>query len=63
DGMDIVGVRHIGDIAAYLCGAGSEVACTTLELVSVAYAEPQTTTQQDRSERQEPTLGAFAPVR
>ncbi|MGI9644106.1 MAG: S16 family serine protease, partial [Ilumatobacteraceae bacterium] len=42
DGMDIVGVRHIGDIAAYLCGAGSEVACTTLELVSVAYAEPQT---------------------
>ncbi|MGB3733702.1 MAG: S16 family serine protease [Ilumatobacter sp.] len=26
-GMDVVGVRHIGDVAAYLCGAGSDVAC------------------------------------
>lgn len=25
--MDIVGVRHLGDVAAYLCGSGSRVAC------------------------------------
>lgn len=28
DGLDIVGVRHIADVAAYLCGAGSSYACT-----------------------------------
>lgn len=27
DGMDIVAVRHIGDVAAYLCGTGSIPAC------------------------------------
>lgn len=26
-GMDVVGVRHLGDVAAYLCGAGSSFAC------------------------------------
>ncbi len=26
-GMDIVAVAHVGDVAAYLCGAGSEFAC------------------------------------
>jgi hypothetical protein len=26
-GMDIVAVRHLGDVAAYLCGAGSADAC------------------------------------
>ena len=29
-GMDIVGTRHIADVAAYLCGAGSEYACSIL---------------------------------
>jgi hypothetical protein len=28
DGMDVVAVAHLGDVAAYLCGAGSEDACT-----------------------------------
>jgi hypothetical protein len=28
DGLDVVGVRHIADIAAYLCGTGSNYACT-----------------------------------
>lgn len=28
DGLDIVGVRHIADVAAYLCGARSPYACT-----------------------------------
>lgn len=27
DGMDIVAVAHLGDVAAYLCGAGSTYAC------------------------------------
>ncbi len=26
-GMDIIAVRHIGDVAAYLCGTGSDYAC------------------------------------
>ena len=28
DGLDVVGVRHIADVAAYLCGTGSDYACT-----------------------------------
>jgi hypothetical protein len=27
DGLDIVGIRHIADVAAYLCGNGSTYAC------------------------------------
>jgi len=27
NGMDIVGTRHIADVAAYLCGTGSDYAC------------------------------------
>ncbi len=41
-GMDIVAVAHLGDVAAYLCGAGSDFACdvrtamadTTVETVA-----------------------------
>ena len=28
DGMDVIAVAHLGDVAAYLCGAGSAYACT-----------------------------------
>lgn len=31
--MDVVAVRHIGDVAAYLCGAGSDTACEVEELI------------------------------
>jgi hypothetical protein len=31
DGMDVVAIRHIGDVAAYLCGAGSIPACRVVE--------------------------------
>jgi hypothetical protein len=31
DGLDVVGVRHIADVAAYLCGAGSSYACTIVD--------------------------------
>jgi hypothetical protein len=31
DGMDVVAIRHIGDAAAYLCGAGSIAACRVVE--------------------------------
>ena len=34
DGMDIVAVRHIGDVAAYLCGAGSIPACLVVDELS-----------------------------
>jgi hypothetical protein len=34
DGMDIVGVRHVADVAAYLCGAGSTYACTVTSLLA-----------------------------
>lgn len=33
DGMDIIHVRHIADIAAYLCGTGSTHACHITELL------------------------------
>lgn len=33
DGMDIVHVRHIADVAAYLCGTGSSYACHVTELL------------------------------
>lgn len=34
DRIDLVGVRHIGDVAAYLCGAGSPLACDLLDVIS-----------------------------
>jgi hypothetical protein len=30
-GMDVVAVRHLGDVAAYLCGTGSTNACEVVE--------------------------------
>jgi hypothetical protein len=33
-GTDIVGTRHIADVAAYLCGAGSAYACEILEALA-----------------------------
>jgi hypothetical protein len=33
-GMDVVGVRHLGDVAAYLCGAGSTFACDVEAAIS-----------------------------
>jgi hypothetical protein len=31
--MDVVGIRHIGDVAVYLCGAGSDFACDITRLL------------------------------
>ena len=39
--MDIVAVRHIGDVAAYLCGAGSIAAC---DIVDELAGRPKTAT-------------------
>lgn len=33
-GLDVVGVRHVGDAIAYLCGTGSSVACELLDTVA-----------------------------
>lgn len=33
DGMDVVDVRHLIDVSAYLCGAGSAFACEVTELL------------------------------
>ncbi len=33
EGMDIVGARHIADVAAYLCGTGSGYACHVLDVL------------------------------
>jgi hypothetical protein len=41
EGMDVVAVRHIGDVAAYLCGAGSIPAC---DVVDELVARPETAT-------------------
>ena len=43
DDIDVVGIRHIGDVAAYLCGAGSDFACDiTLLLENVTDASRTT---------------------
>ena len=31
DGVDVVSVGHIADVAAYLCGAGSDFACSIVD--------------------------------
>ncbi len=44
-GMDIVAVAHLGDVAAYLCGAGSDFACdvvAALESTTIAPVGPAT---------------------
>lgn len=56
--VDLVGVRHVGDVAAYLCGAGSVVACELLEAISVHVAQdpalrPIAGIQPDRTPRSE----------
>jgi hypothetical protein len=54
--VDLVGVRHVGDVAAYLCGTGADVACDLLGSLSalagddpavrrIEAARPGTTTQ------------------
>ena len=48
-GMDIVAVAHLGDVAAYLCGAGSDFACDVrtamadITIGSIATANEQAT--------------------
>jgi hypothetical protein len=43
DGMDVVVIRHIGDVAAYLCGAGSIPACRVVEELGDRSDEAATT--------------------
>lgn len=39
--VDLVGVRHVGDVAAYLCGTGADAACDLLgELSALAREDP-----------------------
>lgn len=33
NGMDVVGIRHIADVAAYLCGTGSNYACGIVDIL------------------------------
>lgn len=40
-GLDVVGVRHVGDAVAYLCGAGSTVACDLLPAVAGLATAPE----------------------
>ncbi len=42
DGMDVIGVRHVGDVAAYLCGAGSDEACRIRLLLSEVVVDDST---------------------
>jgi hypothetical protein len=43
--LSVVQVRHIGDVAAWLCGAGSEVACSMLgSLASFTFDVPSSDT-------------------
>ncbi len=42
--MDIVGIRHIGDVATYLCGAGSAYACDIVDLLENLIIDTSPTT-------------------
>ena len=44
NGMDVVGIRHIGDVAAYLCGAGSDYACDIVQLLENVVNDTSRTT-------------------
>ena len=33
DGLDVVGISHVVDIAAYLCGSGSDYACEIVDVI------------------------------
>jgi hypothetical protein len=51
DAMDIVGVRHFGDVAAYLCGTGSAYACEIRDLLDDTIIDRSTNTEHhDRPE-------------
>ncbi|MBG7605628.1 MAG: hypothetical protein IZT58_13535 [Actinobacteria bacterium] len=45
--MDIVGIRHIGDVATYLCGAGSDYACNINLLLENVVTDTSETTQEN----------------
>ena len=47
DGLDVVGVGHIADVAAYLCGAGSSTACAVRDLLAGTVTSDELT-QYDR---------------
>lgn len=53
--MDVVGIRHIGDVAAYLCGAGSDFACEFTHLlenvVNDTSPTPETSTDNTNPQR------------
>jgi hypothetical protein len=42
--MDTVGIRHIGDVAAYLCGAGSDFACDITHVLENVVTDTSTKT-------------------
>lgn len=50
DGMDVVAIRHIGDVAAYLCGAGSIPACRVVEELADRPDEVATTASHQLTE-------------
>jgi hypothetical protein len=64
-GMDIVAVAHLGDVAAYLCGAGSDFACDVrAAMADITIGSLATATQQAATAEQVPTGSAnsVAPV-
>jgi hypothetical protein len=47
--MDVVGIRHIGDVATYLCGAGSDYACDIHKHLENVVTDTSGTTQENTS--------------
>jgi len=62
DGMDVVGVHHVGDVAAYLCGAGSDTACTVLGLLDATDAATVAATRPHGGGSRQPASGDQAGV-
>lgn len=49
DGVDLVVVGHIADVAAYLCGSGSDVACTIADQLGEQITSDPAITYFDRA--------------
>ena len=63
DGLDAVGISHVIDIAAYLCGSGSDYACQIVELIDDSMVQQlQTLPASPKSVEEALADAASAPV-
>jgi hypothetical protein len=62
DGLDVVGISHVIDIAAYLCGSGSDYACEIVDLIDDSMVQQLQTLPASQRSVEEALAAASAPV-